>query len=198
MRWMATARGDVTKARILEAAWDLVADRGVEDVTLADVAAAAGVTRQLVYFHFSNRAGLLVAMARHRDDVSGFREQVAGALRRPGLEALESLIAAWLAYVPVVLPVALALEASVARGGAEASAWHDRMDDLRAAIRVAVEGVRREGRLAEGWTVDEAADWVWARTHVATHRHLVVERGWRRDAYARRTIASVLADVVAS
>jgi AcrR family transcriptional regulator len=33
-------------------------------VTLAEIARATGVSRQLVYVYFHNRAGLLVAMAR--------------------------------------------------------------------------------------------------------------------------------------
>ena len=45
----------------------------LHDVTVAEIAAATGVSRQLVYLHFYNRAGLLVAMARHHDGPSGFR-----------------------------------------------------------------------------------------------------------------------------
>jgi len=63
-----------TPTRILEAAWALVIERGTVDETVAEIAAAAGVSRQLVYFHFDNRAGLLTAMARQRDESSGFVE----------------------------------------------------------------------------------------------------------------------------
>src|SRR5215813_9184497 len=66
-----------TRARILGTAWQLVQDRGAAAVTVKEVAAAAGVSRQLVYFHYQNRAGLLLAMARHRDRSSGFLRQVA-------------------------------------------------------------------------------------------------------------------------
>lgn len=194
---MATVRGEQTRDRILEAAWGLVADRGASDVTMADVARAAGVTRQLVYFHFDTRAGLLVAMARHRDHVSGFLERVAATRQLPPVEALAALLAAWVEYVPAILPVARALEAGMARGEDEAAAWRDRMTDLREAFRLAVERVHAEGRLAATWTVDDAADWIWARSHLANHQHLVVERGWDADHYAQRTIASVLGDVVA-
>jgi AcrR family transcriptional regulator len=65
-----------TRSRILETAWKLVRDRGTNGVTIAEIAAAAGVSRQLIYFHFQNRAGLLVAMARHHDVRSGFVERV--------------------------------------------------------------------------------------------------------------------------
>jgi len=55
-----------TRARILGTAWQLVRDRGAGAVTVKEVAAAAGVSRQLIYFHYQNRAGLLLAMARHQ------------------------------------------------------------------------------------------------------------------------------------
>jgi AcrR family transcriptional regulator len=42
-----SAAGD-TRARILDTAWGLVRERGVAAVTLADVAAATGVSRQLL------------------------------------------------------------------------------------------------------------------------------------------------------
>ena len=69
-----------TPTRILEAAWALVIERGSVDVTVAEIAVAAGVSRQLVYFHFENRAGLLTAMARHRDEASGFIDEVARSI----------------------------------------------------------------------------------------------------------------------
>jgi len=41
-----------TRARILGTAWQLVRDRGAGVVTVKEVAAAAGVSRQLIYFHY--------------------------------------------------------------------------------------------------------------------------------------------------
>ena len=73
---MAGTRGD-TRARILDTAWGLVRERGIGAVTVADIAAATGVSRQLLYVHFENRAGLLVAMARRHDVRSGFAGRAA-------------------------------------------------------------------------------------------------------------------------
>jgi hypothetical protein len=60
-----------------------------------------------------------------------------------------------------------------------------------------VERIDGEGRLARGWTVDTAADWIYARSHVSTWQHLVVDRGWPAESYVERTIASIMAEVVA-
>jgi AcrR family transcriptional regulator len=73
---MTVTRGD-TRARILDTAWGLVRERGIDAVTVADIAAATGVSRQLLYVHFENRAGLLKAMARRHDVRSGFAGRAA-------------------------------------------------------------------------------------------------------------------------
>ena len=64
-----------TPERILDEAWALARRRGLAAVTMGEIAKVAGVSRQLMYFHFANRAGLLVAMTRRQDTRSGFRER---------------------------------------------------------------------------------------------------------------------------
>jgi AcrR family transcriptional regulator len=181
-----------TQTRILEAAWALVLERGTVDVTVGEIAAAAGVSRQLVYFHFENRAGLLTAMARHRDESSGFVDAVASTRELPPVEGLERLLRAWCAYMPTILPVARALEAALAGDDDGGSPWRQRMGELRAALRLAVARVE----LAPGWTVDQAADWAWSRIQPTTWQHLVGERGWTADEYTERTVRSLLAEII--
>jgi AcrR family transcriptional regulator len=190
-------RADETRARILETAWELVRERGAGAVRMQDVAEAAGVTRQLVYVHFGDRAGLLVAMARHHDVRSGFRERVAATRKLPPAEGLDQLLRLWWGYVPDILPVAAALHAAAATSDDAAAAWRDRMEDLREAFRIALARLRRDGRLAPGWSVDAAADWVWARSHVTGWQQLVEDRGWRPARYVERSIRSILAELVA-
>lgn len=193
---MTIPRAD-TRSRILEAAWALILDRGTSGVTVAEIAAAASVSRQLVYFHFENRAGLLVAMTRHHDVKSGFLERVAASRSLAPVEGIEELLRAWYGYIPEILPVARALEAAVVTGDDGGAAWLDRMDDLREAFRIAVERVEGTGRLAEGWTVEDATDWIWARSHLTTWQHLVGERGWSPEDYEERSLRSILAEVLA-
>ena len=193
-----TISGMETRSRILEAAWRLVGERRTTvGVTVAEIAAAAGVSRQLVYFHFENRAGLLAAMARHHDAQSGFAGRVAACEAMPPEEGIEALVRAWIRYVPEILPVARALEAAEITGDEGGAAWRDRMDRLRDVFRAAVERLAREGTLGEGWTVESAADWIWARGHLETWQHLVVERGWRPEDFEERTVRSVLAEILA-
>jgi AcrR family transcriptional regulator len=185
-----------TRSRILETAWEHVRERGVEGVSVKDVAAAAGVSRQLVYFHYGNRAGLLLAMARHQDRRSGIVDRVAAARELPPVEGFEALLRAWCAYVPELLPVARALEAALITGDEGGAAWQDRFADLHRVFRDAIERVAADGRLAPGWTVDTATDWVWARTQPSSWDYLVSMRGWTPEDWTERITRSVLGELV--
>lgn len=60
-----------TAQRILESATELFAARGFVEVSLDDVARAAGVTRGAVYHHYDNKTGLFTAVAaRVQSDVA--------------------------------------------------------------------------------------------------------------------------------
>jgi AcrR family transcriptional regulator len=57
-------RGDPeTRRRIIEAACDVIAQR--ESSSLSCIATRARVSRQTIYLHFGNRAGMLVAVIEH-------------------------------------------------------------------------------------------------------------------------------------
>jgi AcrR family transcriptional regulator len=192
-----TAVGDETRARILDAAWQEVSRRSTAEVTIAQVAAAAGVTRQLVYFHFANRAGLLTAMARHRDETSGFGDRVREAVRTmPPVEGLEHLLRSWCAYVPEIAPVSLALEAALVSGDEGGSAWRDRFGELRDVLGIAFSRIARHELLTNGWTVESAADWAWSRVQPSTWHHLVEERDWDHETFVERTVGSLLDELV--
>jgi AcrR family transcriptional regulator len=193
-----TLPGDETRVRILETAWEQIRRRGTTDVTIAQIAAAAGVSRQLVYFHFANRAGLLTAMAHHRDEATGFVAEAARSRAMAPVEGFEHLLRSWCAYLPDILPVARALEAALITGDEGGSAWRDRMNELHQALRIALHRLARRGQLADGWTVDAAADWAWSRVQPTTWQHLVGERAWTPEDYAERTIGSLLGELVAA
>jgi len=176
-----------TRARVLEAAWERVLAHGPGGASVKDIAAAAGVSRQLVYFHYGSRAGLLTAMARHRDERSAFARAVAGG------GSLEAILRAWCDYIPEILPVARALEAALVTGDEGGSAWRDRMAELHAIFARAVAGLD----LADGWTQDRAADWIWARVQPSAYAHLVQERGWTQAEFTERTVAGLLRELVA-
>lgn len=192
-----TASG--TREQILEHAWAQARARGIDSVTLADVARAAGVSRQAVYLHFRSRAGLLVAMARHHDRTSGFAEQVARIGSSPDPAAdLAELIRAWCAYLPDILPVARALSAASTDDQDAAAAWQDRMRALRSEFERVLTPLAAADRLARDWTVTEAAAWVWASVHPDQWHHLVAECGWDPAAFTSRCVTAAAATVIRS
>jgi AcrR family transcriptional regulator len=187
-----------TRERILDAAWQLARDRGAAAVSVKDVAAAAGVSRQLVYFHYRNRAGLLLAMARHQDQASGFVRRVAAARALPPVPGFEAFLREWCGYLAEILPVARALEAAYITGDEGGEAWQDRMSELHEACRMAVERVAGDNRLAPGWTVASAADWAWSRVLPSSWAHMVGMRGWDPGRYTERTVGSLLEELISA
>ena len=90
---------DQRRALIEDAAARLFAERGYAATKLEDIAAAAGVTKPILYRHFDNKKALHLAMlAKHRD---GLLEQLAAhaAAEGPLAERLPVIIDAWFAYV---------------------------------------------------------------------------------------------------
>src|SRR3954468_4572230 len=98
-----------TRGQILDAAWHRVHEHGASAISVKDIAADAGVSRQLVYFHYGNPAGLLTPLARHRDEQSGFAATVAKSHDEEPIAAIEHVLRAWCAYLPAILLVALRL-----------------------------------------------------------------------------------------
>jgi AcrR family transcriptional regulator len=83
---------------IVEAAGRLFGERGYEATRLDDVAAAAGVTKPILYRHFDSKQALyLTLLERHRDDLGSF----AGVIPAQGLpeERLRMVVEFWFSYV---------------------------------------------------------------------------------------------------
>jgi AcrR family transcriptional regulator len=86
------------RALIVEAAGRLFGEHGYEATRLDDVAAAAGVTKPIVYRHFDSKRDLYLALLdRHRDDLAGF----VAAMPPEGTaaERLRAVLDGWLDYV---------------------------------------------------------------------------------------------------
>lgn len=83
----------------MAAATRLIAERGFGAVTLDDIAAAAGVTKPIVYRHFRSKDELhLALLARHRDAL--LETLSTGLAERAPLEArVPAVAAAWLTFV---------------------------------------------------------------------------------------------------
>lgn len=192
-----TKISDATRAGILEAAWNLMAEQRRLDAGMSEIAAAAGVSRQTLFLAFGNRAGVLVAMARHQDtlgdQVPRMRQIAATGADRP---ALHAFVDAWLDYLPVVYPVAIQLETSSLSDADANAAWQDRI--FSQGVRVGLDRIL--GQIAAGGGLDadqdpaRLADLCLSLLVPSAWRYLVVERGWTAEAFAnsRHTLIDAL------
>lgn len=87
-------KGQRTRQRILDAAFDLFGARGFHAVSLRDIASAVGVTHVTVLHYFASKDDLLVELMVHRDEVERRAAQeyletdagrAEGGLHAPGL-----------------------------------------------------------------------------------------------------------------
>jgi AcrR family transcriptional regulator len=187
-----------TQERILSAAWEVARERGSVQFTLAEIASLAGVSRQAVYLHFDNRAGLLVEMARRIDHSSGFVSRIAATRKRPALLGFRQVLRLWYEHLGQILPVARALEAAAITADEGATAYHDRMQAWHETLRISITALADAGLLRREWTADQATDWVWARTQPANYDYLVRQRGWPSRTATDRTIRSIVTDLTTS
>jgi AcrR family transcriptional regulator len=179
-----SAYGDPeTRSRILDATWELVAEQGAR-LRLADVAARAAVSRQAVYLHFGDRAGLLVALVQHMDEVLDLAASLADVhAAADGASLLEAAMRLNTSFWAQVFPVARVLAAAQHDDAALGAAWRDRMGLRQSTFRAMIEALAERGELAEGWTVDDAAATLYAVAHFDTWRELVVELDWSDEHY---------------
>jgi AcrR family transcriptional regulator len=87
------------RATIVEAAGRLFGERGYDATRLDDIAAAAGVTKPILYRHFDTKRALYLALLeRHRDDLASFAAMI-DAEEGTGDERLRAVLEVWLMYV---------------------------------------------------------------------------------------------------
>jgi AcrR family transcriptional regulator len=166
------------RQRIIDAGLRLVRERGSQAVTMPEVAAAAGLTRQSIHIYFGGRAGLLAALRAELDRQSpraAALRQAAGL--RPARQALAAYVVAWMRYMPEAIALAEAPEDT-------------------APLRRIVERLAAEGSLATGWSADEAIAWAAAQLSAATWRALVIEAGWPPARLAERLMVCLEATLI--
>lgn len=170
------------RARILEAATAVILNG--ESLTMSAVAAAAGVSRQAVYLHFANRPALAVAAARYTDEQLGLADAVRPMEAASDPETLLSAYAEFLAdYNPRIRNIVGVVKALRRDDPALRDAWLDRVRNRRRATRRMARRLARWGRLAPGFTVATAGDWLAAQGSVELWEELVVDLGWSRQRF---------------
>lgn len=187
-----------TRARILDAALRLVTKRGGADVKLGDVAREAGVSRQALYLHFADRAGLFLALVRHADDRRGLAAAIQRIQEAPsGETALREMAATQARMNPAIWPLARAFESVRRQDDAAERSWQERLAHRLEGCRAIVAQVAREGLLRPDLSRDVAADLLWTLSSLRMWEDLVLLRGWSAQQYEQR-LGDLMLRVVSS
>lgn len=173
-----------TREGILRAAWQQLEEEGA--VTVTAVARAAGVSRQTIYLHFKDRTGLLVSLVQFMDDHLGLQESLFHVFAAErGIEAMDRAVVVHGSFNQGIDSAARILEVVDDPDDPLAIAWRDRMTFRLRVHREIVARIDADGMLAEGWTVEHAADLFHSVTLPAVWRELTGALGWTTDDYVK-------------
>lgn len=186
------ARSSATRQRIVDAARELIVERGYRSTTIAAIAAHAGVNTDSVYELVGRKPVLLRELIEQA--LSGTDHAVAGA-ERAHITAMraEADPARKLAiYARAVretqerlAPLFIAVRDASSTEPEAREVWRDISARRAANMRTLVADLRDTGGLRADLSIDEAADTVWALNSSELYVLLTSERGWSADRVER-------------
>jgi TetR/AcrR family transcriptional regulator, regulator of autoinduction and epiphytic fitness len=184
------AQAAQTRARMLQAAAELFAERGYVRTTVADVARQAGVSEPNVYAVFTDKPGLLAAAiqraVRGKEPAVPLRDQPAWQrmlTSRDGTAMLRRFAALQRQANARVWPLIDAVRAAAASepvlaaqlAAGAANRWND--------CRAIAAALGQLGQLSPEISIDMATDMLWAMCSAEMYRMLVIDRHWPARQY---------------
>lgn len=181
------ARSRRTRAAVLAATRAVIEERGFEALTMAAVAEHAGVSRRAVYLHYASRADLLTALFDYVSNEEGLAASIRPVWAAPdAVSALDEWAAHLARYHPRILAIDLAAE-RVREVDPDAERHRQTViNHQRGACRRLATWLRDDQRLASSWTVQSAADMLWALMSSAMIKSLLVDCAWSPKRYGER------------
>ena len=173
-----------TRSRILDCTWRLLETDPARAVRMADIAEAAGVSRQAVYLHFPNRADLLIATTRHIDAMNDVDARLAASrAAATGVERLDAYVEALGNYFPHVHAVLKALTALRDTDPAAAAAIADREAAMRHGCTAAIKALEHDNTLHPDHSPRQATDILWTLLSIHTWERYRHHCGWSQKRY---------------
>lgn len=179
------ARSRRTRAALLDATRSLLEEHGFESLTMGAVAERAGVSRRAVYLHFDSRAALVTALFEHVARTEGLQDSL-----RPIWQADDAVTALdeWARHLARYHPRVIAVDRAVERvrhtDRDAAQHWERVVEAQLSSCRRLATWLDHEDRLAPPWTVDSAADMLWALISTDMIQGLLRDRAWSRTRLA--------------
>jgi AcrR family transcriptional regulator len=178
-------RAQATRLRITQAAGALFCERGYTGTTMADIADAAGVAVQTVYFVFHTKVDVLsstyaLAVLGEGDPAPPqAQEWYRRAVAEPSVAAaVRSVVEGAGEIVRRVAPLDLAVRTAAANDP-DAARFLARNERMRVdGYREMIDVLRRKSPLRAGLTVKRATDVLLLLVSPAAYRALVADCGW--------------------
>jgi TetR/AcrR family transcriptional regulator of autoinduction and epiphytic fitness len=197
-------RAEATQRRIARAAYTLFCEQGYGATTMAQVAEAAGVAIQTVYFAFHTKAGLLssaygVAVGGVEEPVipeqqPWFAEMTAEADISKALRHLVTGSGEIMRRVtPLYFAARVAADADPEAG--RVMAFHEK--DRAESYRGLVEFLRTKSELRPGVSLERATDLLLLFVGMDVYNALVGGRGWSHDEWIDWTVSVVAEQIFA-
>jgi AcrR family transcriptional regulator len=191
------ARSRATRTALLAAARALLEESGFEALTMGAVAERAGVTRRAVYLHFASRATLVDELFDFVSEAEGLAESAAPVwAASDSASALEHWAAHLARFHPQVIELTRAAERLHGNDPGAARHRNRYMREQLAASRRLAAWLERERKLAAPWTIETAADMLFALISTDLLERLLVERGWSQERLVEHLAALLRATFV--
>ncbi|WP_285725682.1 TetR/AcrR family transcriptional regulator [Psychromicrobium xiongbiense] len=120
------ARTEITRQRIFDASMQLIGERGPAEVTVDEIAAAAGVSKGTVYYNFGSKAELIAQLLEY--GVELLEARLAPRDDLPSLAAVEQMLRGTLEFFDAYPSFTQLLVSEMWR---TPSAWRDTLTLLR-------------------------------------------------------------------
>src|SRR6476646_8406192 len=176
---------EVTRARILDAASLLIVESGYHSISLDGIAEKAGVSRRTIYDQFGSKRGVLEGIVRRMAEKDLPELLAAISQAKDPIAALRKAVPLSVAFTDRHTRMVLVFYAQAINDPDFRAAWEFAEQNRWNNLRRIVEWLAREGKLAEGWTLDHATDWLHSLTGYWLHDELVVSRGWSHEEMAQ-------------
>ena len=177
---------EATRARVLDAARRLFMRRGIDGVTIAEIAEKAGVAAPTIYALYKSKEGLLRTLMREALFGPRFRQARA---KLDGVTDPVRLIALS-AQVARAIYESESADLGLIRGASAFSPALRKMEQEFEAMRFEMQEERvkllfAEARQRKGLAMGDARRILWMYTSRDVYRMLVHEGGWTPDQYQR-------------
>lgn len=188
-----------TRTRILKATWDLLDSNPGIAARMSDIAKKAGVSRQALYLHFPNRTELFIATTKYQDEEFGIHDWLAATrAAQNGTERLHSYINAWGNHIPKIFGLAKTLMVMKETDTDAASAWAERMQDMREGCAAAIAALSDDGILRPGLEQQAATDILWTLLSISNWEQLTLTCGWSQEQYVANITEIALRSLTSS